>query len=331
MLLLLKLPYELLQLILEYQDSRSDINALIRTCRYLYNTFNAYLYQYDMKHHRRSALFFAANRGIAATAAHSLRAGPYTEVWDWSNNTLMMVAAINNHTSVVSQILKAADIELVVDLRRWYRIPLSDAACHASLKTVKLLLDHGAKIEPQNPDWRSPLILAATNGHYGSAKVLLECGAAVGAKDRNGRTALAWAAEQGRLDVVDLLLEYGAEVDSATVIDTTPLVLAAKNGHDEIVERLLEVGADPNVRSSTGWTCLHFAASQRPHISVIKRLLEAGSDPTAIVFGNFRTGATPADLAHPSGTSTAITKEIWKLEEIYNLLNAAQRNARRVL
>ncbi|KAL4930896.1 ankyrin repeat domain-containing protein [Aspergillus undulatus] len=294
---LFDLPVELLQLIVDHQESQSDINAFIRTCRYLYDTFNEYLYRYNLRYGERSAMFYAAQRDIAATAANSMGAGPYTELRNITRETPLMIAARRGHQRVLKHLISFADQGIELEAR-----------------------NEGVDLEAEDEEAKTPLILAALNYHHGTVKLLLEHGAAVDTKDLYGRTALTWAAEHGELDTVDLLLEKGSLVDSRTVNQSTPLILAASRGHDTVVKRLLEAGADPNASSISGWTVLHHAAFYYLKDSVISLLLEAGSDPRATISNEQPPGRTPAELAL---TAVRITGD---KSVGYNILLEAAKN-----
>ncbi|KAL3472816.1 ankyrin repeat-containing domain protein [Aspergillus californicus] len=294
MSLLLGLPAELLQLIVESSDSQRDINAFIRTCRYLYNAFDGYLYRYNMQQCNRSALFWAARRGENITVARSLRAGPYTEVRDIYDETPLIAAVSGRQQSIVKQLLMTIHHGLDLEATGQHgRTALAHAAWDGQIQMASLLLAKGASLASKDTDDASPLILAAVNGHHEVMTLLLDHGAALEAQDRLGQTALAWAAEYGKVQTVELLLERGAVVDSRDRQQSTPLLLAARNGHDVVVKRLLEKGADANARDLNGWTAIHHAAWHSPKKVVIEHLLEAGADPKATI----RHGKTGADLA----------------------------------
>ncbi|KAL4968949.1 ankyrin repeat-containing domain protein [Aspergillus stella-maris] len=296
---LFSLPVELLQLIGDHLESQSDINIFIRTCKHLHSVLNGYLYRYNSINHRRSALFWAAERDIPETAAHSIKAAPYTEIRNMAGMTPLIIAVQKGHLSTVKQLLEYVDRGINLEERNDdRRTPLAFAACFGQAETAKLLIEKGANIESKDEGQKTPLILAAVNGYPDVVKLLLDHGAAVHEKDEYGRTALAWAADIGKLVAVDHLLENGALVDARTINDSTPLMIAAANGRDTVVKRLLEGGADPNARSGNGWTVLHYAANFDPKESVVRQLLAAGSDPKATISSARYPNRTPADVAY---------------------------------
>ncbi|KAL4947294.1 ankyrin repeat-containing domain protein [Aspergillus filifer] len=259
---LFSLPVELLQLIGDHLESQNDINIFIRTCKHFHSALNGYLYRCNSMNHKRSALFWAAERDIPETAAHSLKAAPYTEIRNMAGMSPLLIAVEKGHLSIIKQLLEFVDrginLEEQNDDRR---TPLAFAACFGQAEAARLLIEKGANLESKDEGQKTPLILAAVNGYPDVVKLLLDHGAAVHEKDEYGRTALAWAADIGKLAAVDHLLEKGALVDARTINDSTPLMIAAANGHDTVVTRLLGGGADPNARSANGWSVLHYAAN----------------------------------------------------------------------
>ncbi|KAL4802138.1 ankyrin repeat-containing domain protein [Aspergillus unguis] len=316
---LLDLPFEILQLILSYSQVRNDTNAVVQTCRYLYHTFNDYLYRYDLDHCNRSALFWAAKNDVPATAAHSLRAGPYAEVRNMSDHTPFTIAASRGCLGIIQQLLVFVDNGLDIEIRGENgRTALAHAACYGQTEAVKLLLDRGAKFAAGNLDQKGPLILASLNGHHETVKLLLDYGAVLEETDQTGLTALGWAATFGKLEVINILLERGAELESRTTRDSTPLMLAVRHGNEAAVKRLLEAGADPNASSVNGWTVLHHSLNY-PKAAVVKLLLDAGSDPRAVITGDtLHNGRTPAELVGKVSSYRA------ENEAVRSLLTAAE-------
>ncbi|KAK3380685.1 hypothetical protein B0T24DRAFT_676352 [Lasiosphaeria ovina] len=100
------------------------------------------------------------------------------------------------------------------------------AARSGNVARLRLLLDHGAKIDTEKQSMsyeNSPLILASRGGWDASVQLLLDRGAFVDVRDCNGRTPLWNAASLGHRDVAKLLLDSGADVDSKDSGGHTPL------------------------------------------------------------------------------------------------------------
>ncbi|KAL2800550.1 ankyrin repeat-containing domain protein [Aspergillus keveii] len=289
-------------------QSKYDINALIRTCRFLYDAFDSYLYQYDMRYGSRSALRWAARHGHDSVVAKSLAAGPYAEFTGLLNGvTPLILATRYGHADIVKRLLLLAGR---VDLEAWDtwsgRTALAEAAASGQAEIAKLLLEKGANVKTRDRNLCSPLMLAVENGHDEVVKMLLSHGAPVNTRHKHYQTPLSSAAERGRLKCVELLLEHGAMVDSQDEYGRTELFHAVENRRAMAVERLLERGADPNKRAicMNGWTPLHQAACNLDE-AVIRLLLNAGADPRA----TDEQGHIPAHLVDSNGSAGFLRSE----------------------
>ena len=75
------------------------------------------------------------------------------------------------------------------------------------LKTAKILLDNGAKINDN-------LLNAVYTGDTGMINLLIRAGAEIEYRDRDGRTALSLAAIRGDIEAAKILLENGADYNT---------------------------------------------------------------------------------------------------------------------
>lgn len=152
--------------------------------------------------------------------------------------------------------------------------PLVAAAGAGRVTVVKMLIEHGAKLDM--PDWHklTPLMHAAYNGHADVVKLLLDRGA-LPDPGRDHLTALILSAEGGHDKVVSLLLDRGANINQADEFGDTPLIGAAKNGQISTVRLLISRGANVRQTNERNKTALHYAA-QRGHKEIVS-LLEAGA------------------------------------------------------
>lgn len=112
------------------------------------------------------------------------------------------------------------------------------AARNGHIEVAKLLIDHGANINPTDNHVNTGLILAAREGHTQMLQLFLECGAHVDAQGPGGITALIWATLMEHLEIVKLLIASGANIDAENNQGQTALMLAGENGYTEIVELL---------------------------------------------------------------------------------------------
>ena len=130
------------------------------------------------------------------------------------------------------------------------------AARDDHLSTVDILLKRKAKVATRNFAGDSALMMAVLKGHTAVAKRLLEAGAPV---NQSGWTPLMYAAFEGRADLVELLLAKGADVNARAPNLSTPLMLAARNGHMDAVRLLLKAGAETELKNDQGYTAESWA------------------------------------------------------------------------
>jgi hypothetical protein len=108
-----------------------------------------------------------------------------------------------------------------------------------------------------------------------------------------GTNALMYAALHGELPIVRRLVERDAQVNKT---GWTPLHFAASNGHDDVVSYLLEHHAYIDAESPNRTTPLMMAARMR-HPATVRLLLQEGADPTPVN----DSGKSAADYARSAG------------------------------
>jgi len=145
-----------------------------------------------------SAAAFAGNFKLA-TVLLERKAKPDTV--DATGKSVIVYAAARGASDIVGELLDAG-----VDPNARYRSDLTAlmwAAGHADaasvesgLRTVKLLLAHGAKLDLVDDRGRNALMIAASLGHGAIAKALIEAGADPTLRDKAGASAAGLAASQ---------------------------------------------------------------------------------------------------------------------------------------
>jgi ankyrin repeat protein len=139
-----------------------------------------------------------------------------------------------------------------------------DTAAVSNLPVLKyLVLDEGISVQSKDADNQTPMHKAASYG--GNAELsafLFSLGADPHARDVEGRTPLHVAAE-GASDAVAIaawLLDLRVSIDDpCSVKKETALHKASKKGHLRLVKLLVGRNADLYVRSTDGYTALHYA------------------------------------------------------------------------
>jgi ankyrin repeat protein len=158
------------------------------------------------------------------------------------------------------------------------RTPLMIAAGRSGAATiVKLLLDRGAKVDPNiNPfSESSPLIEAATAGDAETMALLIERGANIEAA---AQPALTMAITMQCSKCVDLLVAKGLSQAAYTATLPDVAVLADVS----TIRLMLDHGADVNTFDPLGRTPLLYAAgSDLLPLDVVKLFIERGADVNA--------------------------------------------------
>ncbi|KPJ78243.1 MAG: hypothetical protein AMJ54_04525 [Deltaproteobacteria bacterium SG8_13] len=142
---------------------------------------------------------------------------------------------------------------------------------------VRLLIEHGVRIDDPGPHTASLLKEAIRSGRPEVVAVLLESGADPNFKDHDGQTPLMIATSGADDRSVEVLLAAGAD-PSVTHYSGSALSRAVHAGETGIVRLLLSVGANPAEISPTGKTLLYTAVEKNlPEIAALLR--SAGSVP----------------------------------------------------
>jgi hypothetical protein len=136
----------------------------------------------------------------------------------------------------------------------------------------RLIVTHKENVNASFYKW-TPLHAASEGGHFDAVRVLLNHGARMNARLEDGRKPLHLASRNGHLKVVQLLLKRrAASKKSNTRTDlNTPLCLAAKSGHIEVVRVFLDYGAEVNIQDERNWS--PYEAAKRHGQHDVMRLL----------------------------------------------------------
>jgi ankyrin repeat protein len=136
----------------------------------------------------------------------------------------------------------------------------------------RLIVTHRENVNASFNKW-TPLHAASEGGHVGAVRVLLDHGARMNVRLDDGRKPLHLASRNGHLKVVQLLLERRAASNSNSRTDLShPLYLAAISGHIEVVRVFLDHGAEVNIQDERVWTPYEAAKMHGQHD--VARLLQ---------------------------------------------------------
>ena len=155
--------------------------------------------------------------------------------------------------------------------------PLTIAAENGRADTVRLLLEHGAKVNQTDGEGDTPLLCAILNGRVDCVQALLEAGADTTIANKKKVTPLMGAAINGNAACMRLLLSQGAQDSTTKDMRTTALMLAAANGSEECVRLLLQSGSAVNARTDDRMSALHFAI-RHENAACARALIEAGAE-----------------------------------------------------
>lgn len=149
--------------------------------------------------------------------------------------TPLQAAVKGQLVPLAQHLAKSADLNYLGDGAR-RRTPLQHAVEKGNMELIKMLLQHGARVDgpPARDGGATALQIASFQGYIGIARRLIDLGADVNEAPArfNGRTALQGAADYGRIDMLQMLLDEGTlivgdgEQQYQKAVD-----LAERNGH----------------------------------------------------------------------------------------------------
>ncbi|KAB8236677.1 uncharacterized protein BDW43DRAFT_308355 [Aspergillus alliaceus] len=139
---------------------------------------------------------------------------------------------------------------------------------------VSIRFDYHFEQEKDISTGVSPIALAGGLGQNAIVRLLLDHGAKLEtANIGNGSTALHLAAKHGQLETVELLLDNGAWVNDVNDFKYTPFHYACWEGHLDVAKLLVSRGAEIETVDKDGWNALIFACN-KGHRHVIRWLLD---------------------------------------------------------
>jgi ankyrin repeat protein len=161
-------------------------------------------------------------------------------------------------------------------------------------QAVRLALLKGVDVNLRDDAGTPLIVLAAHDQSWRVLQALIDMRSVrLDATNAKGTNALMYAALHGELSIVRRLIERDAQVNKT---GWTPLHFAASNGHNEVVSYLLEHHAYIDAESPNLSTPLMMAARMR-HDSTARLLLQEGADPTPVN----QSGMSAADYARKAG------------------------------
>jgi len=233
-------------------------------------------------------------QGVKAAIAH----GADVNVKNKYGDTPISWASRNGHADVVKMLL---DHGVKINDKNEL---LRDASMGGLLWLVRDMLAKDANVNATNKWGRTALYGASWEGHTDVVKLLLTHNANVNARNKDGDTPLRWAAWKGHSEIVKILLTHGAKISDKNEM----LRNAAGGGLLWLVQDMLTKGADVNAEDQYGNTPLHWA-SMKNHADVVRLLLTHNANVNV----RNRNGKTPLMVA--------------KTDKIKHLLESKMSNA----
>ena len=123
-----------------------------------------------------------------------------------------------------------------------YPCPVDAAARDGRLDILKLLVQEGGRLKPQENDTFtcSPLFSAVSGGHIHILEYLIQQGVPLSEKEGFGETALHIAAREGHAEVVSFLLSKGMDPDVKDTNGKTALDYAKLHEKNNVVNILMQ-------------------------------------------------------------------------------------------
>jgi ankyrin repeat protein len=226
----------------------------------------------------------------SANAAMLGEAGPMRGA---TKALLMVKYAADKQQGELSLLLKEGENPNVKEKVTWQQFPttpLFEGAVNGYKRIVRMLVEHGAKLDTVvGPNW-TPVYNASLNGHDECVQLLCEAGADVTIATDDKMTPLYVAAQGGFADSVTAILESKTMTQAAKdyapaeLNGATALYVACQNGHVKVVHALLEHGVtvDPQMHAC-GSTPLHISMflaerdADVPHIKLCEMLFGKGA------------------------------------------------------
>jgi Fem-1 family protein b len=229
-------------------------------------------------------LFSAVHKGDVNSIQICLSSMPdpnvyLNRVYDEPNEqkcTLLMIACLNGYEDIVYMLLNCFQFDLEVlnaiqikdkdrDRERYQDVTvLWAAAANDEFFIVKLLVEHGARVNHTTNTNSTPLRCACYSGNVDIARYLIENGADIRINKQNNETNLALSVYCKHLEMTAYLVdELVCDVNECDRNGCSPLYFAVRSGSLEMVKLLLDRGARNFPATHNKMSPLMLAADKR--------------------------------------------------------------------
>lgn len=245
-----------------------------------------------------------------------------------TKNHSLLYACIRGNLEEVKQLLMCDEID--VNYSNHESTALHKAAEYGYAPICKLLIDHGAELDPKNSEGLTPLSIAVSHAHIDTLGVLLRYGANPTIMDNLKQSPLHHAARYANIDILMVLLGkfVGLDISLQSIHGFTPLHSAVCSDNIDCVNVLIEKGGgklvnvvsfvDPNMeRSTQGTTAFHLAAEFGFADCFMACTKVEGID----LWQKNTAGRTPLHLACKNGHAPIVEHILSKLPNKYDALS----------
>lgn len=333
--MLLSLPTELLDAIIERVYRKADKFSLTQTCSSLSGVATRHLYLHNAEFEECSALIWAAKHGLDAVISRYFGDSKMLDRPTDAVREALRAATSAGHTSIVKLLLDSGALEAChsgfvenavaaghLDIVKWYLERSSVYESHRSnecsllltasmaghVQVVRYLFRVGlATLTPTLYDGYTPLHAAVYHGHAEIMTFLIENGVDITAVGRRRHTALVVSVMKGYVHIARLLLDYERKLGIVSPDKREAWFCAVQRGNVEMVELLLH-HKQAGLSSAEDGHCpllVRALSCDRPERGAIAHLLiSAGADVNA---GSIE-GHTPIMAAAGTGDSAILLR-----------------------
>lgn len=248
-----------------------------------------------------TAAFYAVDKNnIKALELLNAR-GADLSLKDDGDKTLLHVAVTGASEGLVSFLLEQRKIDIDAQ-DNIGSTALHEAVQSTEVDSIRLLLEHGARVDIKDSLGWTPLHYAVATNNRRVLEVLDTHSATrwdVLTTDDERETPLHIAARSDKKFCVEFLLEKNVDIHTPDKNGYTALEVAVRQGHGSVAMKLLaHPETTPDHLRKDGYHLMHLAA-EKSQPALLAALLTAGAD----LHGKNRSGNTPLHIAIARGRS----------------------------
>ncbi|KAJ5240391.1 uncharacterized protein N7469_001982 [Penicillium citrinum] len=265
-MVLLDFPAEVLLCIADKLDKAKDLFALSCLTRATNFLFLPYLYNFNVRYQRSSALLWGVVHNQPSLVDTMCQYQADTNTTDEKSRTPIFHAIHAENVTMIRRLLsdKRTDINWQ---DRNKQTPLLYAMGRRLSSIALLLLDFKPFLDEKDRKQRSAIWYAIAHCDEGLVQALLQRGSDVRRKDYKGRLPTDFAIFKENENIIRMLLYHPDPKTGKSLLEDGNardryLRRAVKASLQDIILLLVAHGADPNIRNDSDETLLHQAADK---------------------------------------------------------------------